>query len=135
MPERLRLTVLASCAPVASPCLPGLNTRSIIFKAAPFAVSRCRVTLGKLGPRRLPAFPRTRRPGSLKITLPCVTSGGCTVTVIAAGEKDPAPAAPALVASNHRASLTASRMPTPSLRLECDWAGSMQSVCFATLPR
>ena len=39
------------------PCLPGLNTRSIIFKAAPFAVSRCRVTLGKLGPRRLPALP------------------------------------------------------------------------------
>ena len=57
MADRLRLTVLASCAPVASPCLPGLNTRSIIFNAAPFAVSRCRVTLGKPGPRRLPALP------------------------------------------------------------------------------
>jgi len=41
----------ARCKP---PALPGQNTRAVIFKAAPFAVSRCRVTLGKVGPRRLP---------------------------------------------------------------------------------
>jgi len=105
MAERLRLTVLASCAPVASPCLPGLNTRSIIFKAAPFAVSRCRVTLGKLGPRRLPARPRDRRPGSLKITLPCVTSGGCTVTLIAPAPQPVAPPPVALQSSRQLAGI------------------------------
>ena len=58
------------CAPVASPCLPGQNTRAVIFKAAPFSDS----------PKGTPenGFPpspraggrcgthRTRRPGSLR---------------------------------------------------------------------
>ena len=30
--------------------LPGQHTRAVIFKAAPLAVSRCRVTLGKRVP-------------------------------------------------------------------------------------
>jgi len=62
MQERLRPTVLASCAPVASPCLPGQNTRAVIFKAAPF----CRIPLARdprqTGPRRLPRPPRADGP-------------------------------------------------------------------------
>jgi len=62
MQERLRLTVLASCAPVASPCLPGQNTRAVIFKAAPKAVSRWRVTLRFRVPAVSPRDPATDGP-------------------------------------------------------------------------
>ena len=97
MQERLRLTVLASCAPVASPCLPGQNTRAVIFNAAPFAVSRCRVTLGKVGPRRLPRPPRADGPVHRDITASCVQSGGCIVTPIAPASPPVAPPPVALL--------------------------------------
>jgi hypothetical protein len=42
--------------------LPGQNTRAVIFKAAPFAVSRCRVTLGNWVPAVSPRDTATDGP-------------------------------------------------------------------------
>ena len=64
MQERLRLTVLASCAPVASPCLPGQNTRAVIFKAAPktgFRKRTLRFWVPAVSPRWWPVW-HTPRP-------------------------------------------------------------------------
>jgi hypothetical protein len=43
-------------------CFPGQDTRAVIFKAAPFAVSRWRVTLGKRVPAVSPRDTATDGP-------------------------------------------------------------------------
>jgi hypothetical protein len=57
-------------------------TRAIIFKAAPLPCPAPREP-SAMSPRRLPARQRDRRPGSLKITASCATTGCGVVTRLA----------------------------------------------------
>ena len=92
-------------APVASPCFPVGTQEHVICNAAPRPFPADAGTPRPLGPRRLPARQRTRRPGSLKITASCLP------TRLLHWHAD-CKSAPRARAGSHRASSQASCTPS-----------------------